>query len=115
MTGHGLAPVRGQAQRPDDHVIVLFGATGDLARRKLLPGLYHLAAAGLMPDRYRVIGSARKQLTDEEFAELARQAITEFGTGKPAGQAWDDLQRKLPPPAPSLDIKKDPTPEPGLS
>jgi glucose-6-phosphate 1-dehydrogenase len=37
---------------------VLFGATGDLARRKLLPGLFHLHAAGLLPREYRVIGSA---------------------------------------------------------
>ena len=37
----------------DDHVIVIFGATGDLAKRKLLPGLFHLAATGLMPDDYR--------------------------------------------------------------
>ena len=44
--------------RPDNHVIVLFGATGDLAKRKLLPGMFHLAAAGLMPERYRIIGSA---------------------------------------------------------
>ncbi|MGW1927286.1 glucose-6-phosphate dehydrogenase, partial [Streptomyces massasporeus] len=43
---------------PDDHVIVISGATGDLARRKLLPGLYHLARAGQLPDRYRIIGSA---------------------------------------------------------
>ena len=39
---------------PDDHVIVLFGATGDLARRKLLPGLFHLHAAGLLPGGYRI-------------------------------------------------------------
>jgi glucose-6-phosphate 1-dehydrogenase len=38
--------------RPGNHVIVVFGATGDLAMRKLLPGLFHLAAIGLMPDRY---------------------------------------------------------------
>ena len=43
--------VRGSMPRPDDHVIVMFGATGDLARRKLLPGLFRLAVAGLMPDR----------------------------------------------------------------
>jgi glucose-6-phosphate 1-dehydrogenase len=54
----GLA--RGSVPRPDNHVIVVFGATGDLARRKLLPGLFHLAAAGLMPDRYRIIGSSRR-------------------------------------------------------
>ena len=46
--------VRGSAPRPPNHVIILFGATGDLARRKLLPGLFHLAAAGLMPDRYQI-------------------------------------------------------------
>jgi len=44
--------------RPHDHVIVLFGATGDLAKRKLLPGLFRLAAAGLLPERYRIIGTA---------------------------------------------------------
>jgi glucose-6-phosphate 1-dehydrogenase len=41
---------RGSEPRREDHVIVLFGATGDLARRKLLPGLFHLFAAGLLPD-----------------------------------------------------------------
>ncbi len=45
-------------EHPDPHVIVLFGATGDLAKRKLLPGLFHLAAAGLLPQGYRIIGSA---------------------------------------------------------
>ena len=57
--------------RPDDHVIVLLGATGDLARRKLLPGLFHLAVAGLLPDNYRIVGSARRALTDEQFREHA--------------------------------------------
>ena len=42
-----------EGPRPDNHVIVLFGATGDLAKRKLLPGLFHLHAAGLLPNRGR--------------------------------------------------------------
>jgi glucose-6-phosphate 1-dehydrogenase len=50
--------VQGSAPRPDNHVIVVFGATGDLARRKLLPGLFRLATAGLMPGRYQIIGSS---------------------------------------------------------
>ena len=87
--------VQGSTPRPDDHVIVLFGATGDLARRKLLPGLFHLAAAGLMPGRYRIIGSSRRSLTGEQFGELARQAIAEFGTSKPKGAAWQAFQRRL--------------------
>ena len=52
---------------PDDHVIVLFGALGDLSRRKLLPGLFHLDRAGLMPAGYRIIGTSRSGGTDEDF------------------------------------------------
>ena len=52
MTTTGLAT-------PSDRVLVLFGATGDLAGRKLLPGLFHLYRVGLMPDRFRIIGPLR--------------------------------------------------------
>ena len=58
---------RGSTPPPGNHVIVMFGATGDLARRKLLPGLFRLAVAGLMPDRYQIIGSARRDLTGEQL------------------------------------------------
>jgi glucose-6-phosphate 1-dehydrogenase len=81
--------------RPGNHVIVMFGATGDLARRKLLPGLFRLAAAGLMPGRYQIIGSSRRDLTSEQFRDLAGQAVTEFGTGAPAGAAWQAFQQRL--------------------
>ena len=59
--------------RPDPHVIVLFGATGDLARRKLLPGLHHLFRAGLLPEQFQIIGSAPPEfaLSDEEFRQQA--------------------------------------------
>jgi glucose-6-phosphate 1-dehydrogenase len=81
----------------DDHVIVLFGATGDLAKRKLLPGLYHLAASGLMPAKYRVIGTAPAQfaLSDKQFKAHAKAAATEFGEMKPRGTAWKDFVEKL--------------------
>src|SRR6266699_1360388 len=85
----------GGPARPGNHVIVLFGATGDLARRKLLPGLFHLAAAGLMPDRYQIIGSSRGNLTGEQFRDLARQAIANFEISKPTGAAWHAFQRTL--------------------
>jgi glucose-6-phosphate 1-dehydrogenase len=59
--------------RPENHVIVVFGATGDLAKRKLLPGLFHPHAAGLLPHDYRIIGSspAAYALTDEQFCARA--------------------------------------------
>jgi glucose-6-phosphate 1-dehydrogenase len=66
-----------QAERevPRDQVIVLFGASGDLAKRKLLPGMFHLAQVGLMPERFRIVGAARKPLSDEEFRALAKESI----------------------------------------
>jgi len=79
----------------DDHVIVVFGATGDLSRRKLLPGLFHLARAGLLPARYRIIGSARSALTDDEFRRRAKDAVTEFGRAKPTGEAWRAFANSL--------------------
>ena len=60
------------------HVLVLFGATGDLAARKLFPGLYRLAAAGRLPDDYAVIGSGRHSPgTDEDFREQVRAGLRE--------------------------------------
>ncbi|MGE4032376.1 MAG: glucose-6-phosphate dehydrogenase [Thermoleophilia bacterium] len=69
--------------------IVVFGATGDLARRKLLPGLFHLFVAGLLPRRWRLIGSSEDELSDADFREHVRAAIDEFGRVPPKGEAWD--------------------------
>jgi glucose-6-phosphate 1-dehydrogenase len=81
--------------RPQDHVIVVFGATGDLAKRKLLPGLFHLAMAGLMPEKYRIIGSSRRGLTDDQFVELAREAIDGFGDKNATGEGWEAFAKTL--------------------
>ena len=87
-------PTLGGVLVPDDHVVVLFGATGDLARRKLLPGLFRLAQAGLLPKRYRVIATSRRDVTDEAFRELARTAVQEFGS--PLSDAsWLTFARNL--------------------
>src|ERR1022692_1167460 len=82
---------------PDDHVITLFGATGDLAKRKLLPGLFHLAKAGLMPENYQIIGSAPAKfaLSDDDFRKHAKDAVREFGSSKPTGAAWDSFASAL--------------------
>ncbi len=72
----GTEPAAIAAEREiEDHVIVLFGATGDLARRKLLPGIFHLSQAGLMPRRFRVVGAARHDVGEDEFREIAREAV----------------------------------------
>ena len=63
------------AAKPDDHVIVIFGASGDLTRRKLLPGLYRLHRAGLMPDDWHIIGTSRRPRSDDDFRAIAREAV----------------------------------------
>lgn len=85
------------ALRPADHVIVLFGATGDLAKRMLLPGLYRLAANGLLPARYRIIGSAPAAvaLSDDAFRRHVRESVTEFGALPAEGTTWDAFEQAL--------------------
>jgi glucose-6-phosphate 1-dehydrogenase len=84
-------------QHPDDHVIVLFGATGDLAKRKLLPGLFHLAKSGLLPKGYRVIGTAPAKfaMSEEEFRAHAKSAVAQFGLAKPTGADWQEFENRL--------------------
>ena len=76
------------------HVIVLFGATGDLARRKLLPGLFRLSQAGLMPE-FRIVGTSLDDLDDDVFRKLARQACDEFAHQMFHDEEWDAFARKL--------------------
>lgn len=86
----GIEPAAVSSERvPEDHVIVLFGATGDLARRKLLPGIYHLAQAGLMPCRFRIVGTARGDVGGDRFREMAREAVEDCGRRPPEPEAWD--------------------------
>ena len=89
--------VKNGSPRPDNHVIVLFGATGDLAKRKLLPGLFHLHAAGLLPKEYRIIGASPAQyaLTDEQFREHAEQACSDFCITKPTDPSWPSFAERL--------------------
>jgi glucose-6-phosphate 1-dehydrogenase len=82
-----MAPVK-------PHVIVLFGATGDLARRKLLPGLLHLYLAGLVSD-CRVVGTALDDLDNESFRGFARTACDKFSTQNVSDDQWAAFARKL--------------------
>jgi glucose-6-phosphate 1-dehydrogenase len=76
------------------HVIVLFGASGDLARRKLLPGLLHLSLAGLVPD-CRIVGTSLDDLDDDAFRTLARKACEEFSSHGVTDRQWEAYEQKL--------------------
>ena len=62
----------------EDFDLVIFGATGDLARRKIFPGLFRRHAAGQFPDGARIIGAARSRMDDAAFRDEVRAAIAEF-------------------------------------
>ena len=76
------------------HVIVLFGAGGDLARRKLLPGLIHLAEAELLPD-CRIIGTSLEDFDDEAFRKFARAACEEFARHPVSDAEWGEFEWRL--------------------
>jgi glucose-6-phosphate 1-dehydrogenase len=61
----------------DPFTLVIFGASGDLARRKLIPALFHLKASGYLPERYAVIGFSRTPMTNEAYREVMRKALSE--------------------------------------
>jgi len=75
-------------------VLVLFGATGDLSRRKLLPGLFHLAGAGFIPD-CRIIGVSLDEIGADEFRAIARGALDEFSARKITPEDWNAFARRL--------------------
>ena len=86
----------GASDRPDDHVIVLFGASGDLAARKLLPGFFHLDASGLMPAGYRIVGTANTDYTDHDgFRDHVREALDEFCRVPIDDAAFEDFASKI--------------------
>ncbi len=75
-------------------VVVLFGATGDLARRKLLPGLFHLATVGFLPG-YRIVGVSLDDLDAEQFRTFARAALDEFSSRPIQADRWRQFSDAL--------------------
>jgi len=69
-------------------LLVVFGASGDLANRKLIPAIYHLAYQNLLPPNFSLIGFARTKYSDDEFRALAREGIAEYGAGGLDEHVW---------------------------
>ncbi len=79
------------AQMPEPCVLVIFGASGDLTRRKIFPALYALALRRLLPENFAVLGAARSAWTDEEFRSRMEEAVREFGRDEFRQDVWDRL------------------------
>ena len=81
----------GLRRAPDPCALVIFGASGDLTRRKLFPALYSLAMRHMLPERFAVVGVARSEETDDEFRERMKEAVQEFGRDQFKEDVWDWL------------------------
>ena len=76
--------------------IVIFGASGDLVRRKLIPAIYELAREGLLHDRSFIVGFSRSSLTDDQFRDECRTAVAEFSRTHPVEDAiWQKLLARI--------------------
>ena len=75
-------------------IFVLFGATGDLAKRLVLPAFYQLALDGLLPRQWRLVGNGRGNVAHEDFRRHVHNALTEFGP-RPDKEAWDAFSQRV--------------------
>jgi glucose-6-phosphate 1-dehydrogenase len=75
--------------------LVIFGATGDLAHRKLLPALYNLAHEGALPERFDLVGVARSEMTDEEFRASVRESVERFSRTRPDPKVLEGLTSEM--------------------
>ena len=76
---------------PEPCVLVIFGASGDLTRRKLFPALYSLAFRRLLPEQFAVLGVARTESSEDEFREQMKEAVREHGRDEFRDEVWDTL------------------------
>jgi glucose-6-phosphate 1-dehydrogenase len=76
-------------------VAVIFGASGDLTKRKMLPAFWHLWRHGHLPREFALVGYARSEMADEEFRQYAFDNIKRFSSSPPDGEAWDEFARRL--------------------
>ena len=75
------------------HTFVIFGASGDLTSRKLVPALYNLMRAGLLPDETRIIGFSRTKMSDGEWKASLRESTKQHAGGEPFSQeAWNTFE-----------------------
>ena len=81
-------------ERPRPTVFVLFGATGDLAKRMVLPAFYRLALEGLLPHDWLLVGNGRGDVSHLDFRKHVHDVLTQFGR-KPEGSDWERFSERL--------------------
>src|SRR5271154_1952165 len=80
----------------DSNLLIIFGASGDLTRRKLIPGLYNLACVGCMNPSFEVVGVGRTKMTSEEFRPKLREATSTAGDTRDfSDNRWHEFENRL--------------------
>ncbi|MBM3857587.1 MAG: glucose-6-phosphate dehydrogenase, partial [Verrucomicrobia bacterium] len=80
---------------PESCSVVIFGATGDLTHRKLIPALYHLSVENALPTHFKVIGFARREKTDESFREELGVTTKKFSRTPVDDAKWNDFSKSI--------------------
>jgi glucose-6-phosphate 1-dehydrogenase len=78
-------------RRPDPCILVIFGASGDLTSKKLMPALYSLAYRRLLPEKFGIVGASRSEESDDDFRERMKQAVQEHARDEFKQEVWDEL------------------------
>src|ERR1700690_1480548 len=75
--------------------MVIFGASGDLTKRKLIPALYNLAKAGLLSREFALVGFARNEMNSDQFPDKINGEISQFATTEVDPELWHWLSRRI--------------------
>ncbi|MBW4657466.1 MAG: glucose-6-phosphate dehydrogenase [Drouetiella hepatica Uher 2000/2452] len=84
-----------QDRVPEPQILVIFGASGDLTQRKLIPALYQMKLERRLPPEITIVGVARREWSDDFFREHMREGVEQFGGGLGKPEVWDDFARGL--------------------
>src|SRR5215470_16186547 len=85
--GHATKESLGEPARPC--AIVIFGAGGDLTKRKLIPALYNLAKGKLLPEQFAIVGVSAESYSTDQFRDLASKDIQQYSTTPVDSASWD--------------------------
>src|SRR2546423_1855137 len=80
---------------PKPCTLVIFGGSGDLSHRKLLPALYNLFLDGMLPTAYAVVGVGRTPLSDDDFRKFAREGVMKYSRQSLKDSAWAQFEQRL--------------------
>jgi len=98
--GHGANPLRDPLDRRLNRIagpsgLIIFGVTGDLSRKKLMPAVYDLANRGLLPPGFSLVGFARRDWEDQDFGQVVKDAVKQYSRTPWSEEIWDQLSKGI--------------------